>query len=126
MVRGRRTVWCAQHDEVTLAPAPARKYELVSLSGHESVGIVRFLMSIDHPDNRVIDAVESAIAWFNESKLTGIEWIEKADVAKPKGYDRVVIKDPRPVRYGRVSMKLTQTVRSSSDAIASLDTMSLR
>jgi hypothetical protein len=46
IVNGRRTVWCAQHDEVTLAPAPARKYELVSLSGGESVGIVRFLMSI--------------------------------------------------------------------------------
>jgi len=93
IVRGRRTVWCAQHDEVTLAPAPARKYELISLSGYESVGIVRFLMSIDHPDNRVIDAVESAIAWFNESKLTGIKWIERTDAAKPKGYDRVVIKD---------------------------------
>ena len=93
IVRGRRTVWCAQHDEVTLAPTPARKYELISLSGYESVGIVRFLMSIDHPDNRVIDAVESAIAWFNESKLTGIKWIERTDAAKPKGYDRVVIKD---------------------------------
>jgi len=54
---------------------------------------VRFLMSIDHPDNRVIDTVESAIAWFNESKLTGIKWIERTDAAKPKGYDRVVIKD---------------------------------
>ena len=46
IVNGRRTVWCAQHDEVTLAPAPARKFEVVSLSGGESVGIVRFLMSI--------------------------------------------------------------------------------
>ena len=42
----------------------------------------------------MIDAVESAIAWFNESKLTGIKWIEKTDASKPKGYDRVVIKDP--------------------------------
>jgi pectate lyase len=36
-VDGKLTVWCAQHDEVTLAPRPARKYELVSLSGAESV-----------------------------------------------------------------------------------------
>ncbi len=43
VVDGKRTVWCAQHDEVTLAPAPARKFEPVSLSGFESVGIVRFL-----------------------------------------------------------------------------------
>src|SRR5262249_15948504 len=61
VVNGRRTVWCAQHDEVTFAPAPARKYELVSLSGGESAGIVRFLMSIENPSPVVIDAIESAI-----------------------------------------------------------------
>src|SRR5947208_83742 len=33
IVDGKRTAWCAQHDEKTLAPAPARSYELVSLSG---------------------------------------------------------------------------------------------
>ena len=38
---GKLTVWCAQHDERTLAPAKARAYELPSLSGNESVGIVR-------------------------------------------------------------------------------------
>jgi pectin methylesterase-like acyl-CoA thioesterase len=53
IVNGRRTVWCAQHDEVTLAPAPARKFEVVSLSGGESVGIVRFLMSIKDPSPAV-------------------------------------------------------------------------
>src|SRR5215510_3215197 len=46
---GKRTVWCAQHDENTFAPAPARSYEKISLSGYESVGIVRFLMGIDRP-----------------------------------------------------------------------------
>ncbi|HAV64027.1 MAG TPA: pectate lyase, partial [Verrucomicrobiales bacterium] len=40
---GRLTVWCAQHDEKTLEPAWARSYEPPSLSGSESVGIVRFL-----------------------------------------------------------------------------------
>ena len=38
-VNGRLTAWCAQHDEVTLAPAKARTYEHPSLSGSESVGI---------------------------------------------------------------------------------------
>ena len=33
---GQLTAWCAQHDEVTLEPRPARSYELVSLSGAES------------------------------------------------------------------------------------------
>jgi PelA/Pel-15E family pectate lyase len=69
IVGGKRTVWCAQHDEVTLAPAPARKYEVVSLSGGESVDIVRFLMSIKEPSAAVIEAIESAVAWFQQAQL---------------------------------------------------------
>ena len=69
VVNGKRTVWCAQHDEVTLAPAPARKYEVVSLSGGESVDIVRFLMSIKNPSAAVVEAIESAVAWFKQAEL---------------------------------------------------------
>jgi len=76
IVRGKRTVWCAQHDEVTLAPAPARAYEHISLSGQESVGIVEFLMGIERPDARVIEAIESAVAWFKNAQLNGIRWVE--------------------------------------------------
>jgi PelA/Pel-15E family pectate lyase len=93
VVQGRRTVWCAQHDEVTFAPAAARTYELASLSGSESVGIVRFLMEIPHPDARLIEAIEAAVRWFESVRLSGIGWIEKADATKLKGYDRVVVKD---------------------------------
>ena len=87
IVNGRRTVWCAQHDEVTLAPAGARKFEAISLSGGESVGIVRFLMSIKEPSPEMVDAIETAVAWFEQTQLKGIKWIEKND-------DRVVVKDP--------------------------------
>jgi len=87
MVSGKRTVWCAQHDEVTLAPAAARTFEVVSLSGGESVEIVRFLMSIKDPSPATIDAIESAITWFEQSQLKGIKWIEN-------GTDRVVVQDP--------------------------------
>jgi PelA/Pel-15E family pectate lyase len=69
VVNGKRTVWCAQHDEVTLAPAPARKYEVVSLSGGESVDVVRFLMSIKEPSAEVIKAIDSAVAWFEQSQV---------------------------------------------------------
>ena len=86
IVNGKRTVWCAQHHEVTLAPAPARKFEVTSLSGGESVGIVRFLMSIKDPSPAVVEAVEAAIAWFEQTQLRGIKWIDN-------GSDRVVIKD---------------------------------
>jgi PelA/Pel-15E family pectate lyase len=90
---GKRTVWCAQHDETTLAPAPARSYEKISLSGGESVGIVRFLMGIDHPSLAVIEAIQAAVAWFEQVKLTGIKLIEKRDRSLAKGYDRVVVQD---------------------------------
>jgi PelA/Pel-15E family pectate lyase len=76
-----------------LAPAPARTFEPVSLSGLESVGIVRFLMGIDKPDERIINSIESAIAWFERSRIDGVRWIQKSDASKMHGFDRVLIKD---------------------------------
>jgi len=93
VVEGKRTVWCAQHDEVTLAPANARKFELVSLSGGESAGIVRFLMSISKPSAEVKESIKAAIAWFEKSKLTGIKWVAQKDASKLHGFDRVVVRD---------------------------------
>ena len=101
VVNGRRTGWGAQHDEVTLAPAPARTFEPVSLSAGESVDIVRFLMSIKDPSPEVVDAVESAIKWFEQSELKGIKWVEKADSSQPGGNDRVVVKDPEGSIWAR-------------------------
>lgn len=81
---GRLTVWCAQHDEHTLAPAKARAYELPSLSGAESDNIVLLLMSLPHPSAQVIEAVEAAVAWFRANKITGItrEYFTTADGKK--------------------------------------------
>lgn len=83
---GKKTVWCAQHDEVTLAPAKARAYELPSLSGMESVSIVRFLMA-EKRTPEIAAAIEGAVAWYQDVKLTGIRF-EKKDG------DKVVIPDP--------------------------------
>ncbi|MCF7762801.1 MAG: pectate lyase [Verrucomicrobia bacterium] len=94
LVAGHKTAWCAQHDSRTLAPAKARSYELPSLSGSESVGITRFLMEIEPPTPEIIAAVQGAIAWFDEAKLTGIKVIRKPDPSSPKGWDKVVIQDP--------------------------------
>ncbi|HUP78194.1 MAG TPA: pectate lyase [Pirellula sp.] len=86
MVKGVLTVWCAQHDEVTLAPAIARSYELASLSGSESTGLLKFLMSLDKPAPEVIRAVKAGVAWFEIAKIKGIR------IEKVSG-DRQVIKD---------------------------------
>jgi len=93
-VNGKKTAWCAQHDAKTFAPQKARSYELRSISGSESVGVVRYLMGIDEPSPQVVDAVQSAVAWFDEVKLTGIRQERKKDESAPGGYDKVVIKDP--------------------------------
>ena len=69
---GVLTVWCAQHDERTLMPAWARAFEPPSLSGNESVGITRFLMSIPDPSPQVIAAVEGAVHWFETHAVRGI------------------------------------------------------
>ncbi|MGE3310309.1 MAG: pectate lyase [Limisphaerales bacterium] len=68
---GGPTAWCAQHDEQTLEPAWARSYEPPSLSGGESVGVVRFLMAIEKPSPEVIAAVEGAVAWFRKVVIKG-------------------------------------------------------
>jgi len=69
---GNLTAWCAQHDERTLKPAWARAYEPPSLSGGESVGIVRFLMSIEKTTPEIIAAIEGAVAWFRSVAMKGV------------------------------------------------------
>lgn len=89
---GRPTAWCAQYDEQTLEAAWARKYEPPSYSGAESVGIVRFLLSIHDPSPEVIAAVEGAVAWFRGVALHG-QRLEP--VPQPSGKpDRVLVPDP--------------------------------
>jgi len=70
---GVLTSWCAQHDENTLLPAKARAYELPSLSGQESAKIVLLLMDIENPSKEIITAVNSAYAWFEKVKITGLK-----------------------------------------------------
>jgi PelA/Pel-15E family pectate lyase len=93
-VEGKLTVWCAQHDEVTLDPRPARKYELASLSGAESVGVVRLLMSLDKPNPEIKAAIEGAVAWFENSKLKGVKVVQVGDAKAPSGKDARVVADP--------------------------------
>jgi len=92
IVDGRRTAWCQQHDEKTFEPRPARTYEKISICGGESVGIVKFLMSIENPTEEIVEAVQSAVAWFDRVKLTGVRQINKPDDSE-RGYDKVIIKD---------------------------------
>ncbi len=93
-VNGALTAWCAQHDEIDLSPRPGRTYERASLSGSETVGIVRLLMSLERPSHEVVRSVEAAVAWLEAAKLTGLRVEERPDPKAPKGRDRVVVSDP--------------------------------
>jgi len=94
VVNGSRTAWCAQHDEKTLEPRPARSYEKASLSGGESVGIVDFLMEIENPSPEIIESVQAAVAWFDRVRITGIRQKRVPAPDSPRGFDKLIVKDP--------------------------------
>ncbi len=73
-VAGHRTAWCQQHDELTLAPASARNYEMPALSSGESAAIVTFLMSLGDPSRDVVAAVHGAAHWLEKTALPNVTW----------------------------------------------------
>ena len=119
-VGGELTVWCAQHDRETFLPCRARSYELPSLSGSESVGIVRFLMELEDPSPGVVLAIESAVSWFEKSKLTGIRLEKRIDSKRANGFDHVVVKDMKaPPLWARFyDLKSNQPFFCGRDGVA--------
>ncbi len=112
-VDGKTTVWCAQHDEVTLEPRPARTFELVSLSGAESADVLLLLMSLESPPPDITRAIEAGARWFDAARLLGIRQTvvdgDKRIVADPKApplwarfYE---IGTNRPIFAGRDAIK---------------------
>ena len=97
---GQPTAWCAQHDEQTLAPAPARNFEPASLSGSESVGLVKFLMGVEKPSPEIIAAVHGAVGWFWAVSIKGLR-LDDTPGADGK-QDRHAVADPAaPARWAR-------------------------
>lgn len=92
---GKLTAWCQQHNEIDLSPVWARAFEPPSICNGESTDIILFLMSIDKPSEKIIKSVQSAVKWFNDSKIyhTRIKTVpappEKSQWKTTK-YDRVV------------------------------------
>ena len=109
---GVKTVWAQQYDHETLQPVKARAYELPALSAGESADITMLLMRIKKTSPEVVEAVESAAAWFDRTKITGKKVVT---VPVPEGLaedrkirkDRVVVDDPEVApmwpRYSELS-----------------------
>ena len=88
-VGGRKTAWCQQHDENTLAPASARAYELPSICTSESAGVITFLYNYGkaNPGRKdIVRSVNAAIEWFKKVTLYGIKFVKQGD-------DKVVVQD---------------------------------
>jgi pectate lyase len=122
-VDGKLTAWCAQHDENDFSPRPGRIYELVSLSGAESVGVVRLLMSLDNPSPDVVRAVEGAVAWFEAAKIPGVRVALEKDARAPRGTNKVVVKDPAapPVWARFYEIGTNRPIFSDRDGVAKHD-----
>ena len=93
---GKLTAWCQQHDANDLRPAKARAYELPSICSRESAWIVLFLMSIDKPGKEVINSVQAAVKWFDDSKILGIK-VEEFNTPPAKFPLRTLTTDRRVV-----------------------------
>jgi PelA/Pel-15E family pectate lyase len=95
---GKLTAWCQQHDEVTLQPAWARKFEPASICNGESSGLVLFLMGIDKPSPAIINAIQNAVVWFRDSKIlnTRVKTIPAPQMVTPfriSKSDRIIVTD---------------------------------
>lgn len=91
--------WAGQYDAQTLAPAQGRKFELPSITGQETVGVLRYLMSIPNPSPDVVKAVDGAVAWLRRVEITG-QRIETFDAPTEQfqyhssAKDRRLVDDP--------------------------------
>lgn len=111
-VDGIKKGWCQQHDHITLLPVKARSYELPSIASKETVSILHFLMRLQDPEAEIIQSVEAAILWLEESKINNVR-IEKIHIPKDTypgqnlDIDRITVVDStaKPIwtRYYEIS-----------------------
>jgi PelA/Pel-15E family pectate lyase len=91
-------VWPQQSDNIDFHPQWGRTFEPPAICNQESADLVLFLMSIDNPSKEIINSIQSAVKWFEDSKIFGIRWTDiPAPTTKFKwrtsSIDRVVVKD---------------------------------
>ncbi|GAA4381464.1 pectate lyase [Hymenobacter koreensis] len=98
---GKLTAWCAQHDRRTLQPIKARAFEVASLSGMETVGILEFLMAVENPTPEIKRAIEAGVAWLDAVKMPGYAMKNIEDPAQPTGRDRIVVPEAGSTLWAR-------------------------
>ena len=96
---GELTVWCQQHDNISLQPQNARTFEPAAICNGESAGIIKILMSVKNPGEEIINSVQSAVKWFEKSKILGVKpkriWSTKEDYQyHSTSTDVIAVDDP--------------------------------
>lgn len=98
VIDGELTIWAGQYDKHTLKPTSARAFELPGLATQESVAVVRYLMAGTEPDTRIVNAVDSAVRWFEKAKIYNLR-VKKIST-KPvrfryhtSSYDLIAVQD---------------------------------
>jgi PelA/Pel-15E family pectate lyase len=71
---GRRGIWSAQYDALTMRPSAARNFEPIAAVAWESAELVEFLMTLPRPSPEVVGAVDDAMAWFRRTPLKDMTW----------------------------------------------------
>jgi PelA/Pel-15E family pectate lyase len=92
------TAWGQQHDHRSLKPCWARDYEPPCITACESMGVLRFLMSIDNPPKEVVRSVNAAVTWLEAVKLNRVRVKVPDKSYKRRGHDILILedlKDPR-------------------------------
>lgn len=100
-VDGKKTGWASQYHPITLTPTFGRAYEMPAIAASESVKVVKFLMSIDNPDEEIINAVKSCMIWFEQVKISGMRVDTKIDYSLERGTDKVLAIDPNSTIWAR-------------------------
>ncbi|MFC4386691.1 pectate lyase [Gracilibacillus marinus] len=86
IVDGKRTAWGQQHDPFTYEPTTGRPFEVPSISGFESVAIVKYLMSLPDQTAEIKEAIDGAIQWFEEVEVHGYRF-ERFDETEQYYYE---------------------------------------
>lgn len=124
VARDVREGWCQQHDAETFEAASARTFELASGCPQETTTIVRFLMRLDSPNQRVIETIDDAVAWLRLTQLNGIRVQrisapETAYESHTENFDVIVVpdSDAKPTWARHYEIETDRPVFAGRDAV---------
>ena len=60
-------LWAAQYDRKILIPCYGRSFEPPAIDTRESAEIVIFLMSIENPDEKTVNAINKSVQWYKKN-----------------------------------------------------------